>query len=1212
MPRAPRFSSLPRRLGRTLGFCLLTGCWLIPGTSPAAEDGPVLSPEVTWLKPIAAGQTPEVRDLPEDLREIELSYPLDSVQAGKYFALEIERFDRPQRLPAGAFLEYDIYFAPESASVRGGFDLESEPRTELMLRNMNLRDGNGLHIHPANALNPARGKWYRRRFALNPLAGVPFQVVYLSGHPQEGELGVYSVRYRRLRIVDAAGRTYWSFYPSASAFSQDFRSNLAPQARLAVPERLAGRLSPSTYRLGPGENLEVDVDLQNLDYKQPRQFTGRLWLVPPTGEPVPAGAVESPVTLAPGADLARRFSVPASALALPAGQASRHFRLRFELVDARPFASFTSNWLTVSSLAPTYPAAAGADPARAFLWAVDASLGGIREKDLAEFRADGGNFVNLFIGWADLETAPQQYDFTRLDELITLARRLGLRLEPFLITCDTRYPAWYREESMLDAAGNPPPAGHFALSYWAPTARPAFMKMLAALVTRYRDEPVIASWQASYGGWLDAFFLNFAMKKAPPEIRQRPAQLLFDYSAYSQAQFRRYVREVLKYSLPAAARRYGLNLTDWEQLKQPVWQETEAGLDLRPIWWDFQNFRCWTVGQMWEEVCGVIRAADPDRPIEFLYGGSQEAVGQIANDYAVGVPICRRYGARFHNTCYESPASVAPFCGTLTEDFGVPHTFETAGTPAKLNGHQRAMFSLFKHRAQGYAWIDGNSYSGGAYPSFGPLRALAAELKSAREVGPRIGLIQSLSTNQCSLATSCSPDFNEAIGFLTGQGRPLALYSDRLFLFESPVLAVEKTPLVIDLGRPLLTEPAANEMLAYARSGGTLMLFPASGRLTPGRPEARCRLWHELGLPLTAPAEQTAAVQPGMGCGDLAGASLALSHSIKLPDLPAEARPLARFADGRIAAAEWPVGSGTVVLLNGFPVLTDPAGVAGFTKLLARYVPAPGVTATSGVWTAHLQQGRRQYVVLFNCRSETTVTRVGLSQPQGPARVVDLLNQRDLGRRSEAELRQGLEMQLKPYEVNVLALDDPDQPRREFPAEDFPLTLPADPGAAGQAEASSVRPSAWQVAGPFANPDGLKGASFYAPRWPETGAADPAASWRTCPAVSEQLDFKTLFGQTGNLLAYARAEFSAERAARIKLNLSADYGLLVYLNDRPIFDANQVPARGAPYRGEFCLEVPARAGLNTLLAKVAPGSDGWKLWCEFQAPPGLRLTFPEH
>ena len=57
-------------------------------------------------------------------------------------------------------------------------------------------------------------------------------------------------------------------------------------------------------------------------------------------------------------------------------------------------------------------------------------------------------------------------------------------------------------------------------------------------------------------------------------------------------------------------------------------------------------------------------------PIELCYGGPEEYIGFIGNDYDAGAEAGRKYRASIHNTCYEGE-SVALLLGTYTRDRGM-------------------------------------------------------------------------------------------------------------------------------------------------------------------------------------------------------------------------------------------------------------------------------------------------------------------------------------------------------------------------------------------------------------------------------------------------------------------------------------------------------------------------------------------------------------
>jgi len=968
------------------------------------------------LSVVFGGSTqPQRSPVPEDLREITLSFPVDNPSVKTFFTYAIRRYDGPQLIPRDAFLEYDVRFPGDSFSFCGGLDLESVPRTSLMLRNMRLKDEHGQGIHPAADLQRfARDKWYRRRFDLSSLAGKPFQQVFLSAQMEESHKkpGRYSVQYRRMRIVDSGGQVYWNLYPPSGTLPM-----LAPSALYDVTltaQGLAGVLiQPDSYYVGPGENLALDVLVRNFDPDKRRQITVAVDLKSDhTTIPV---CEDMAFDLGPGE--ARTIVEKISKRPEPGNyRAVAQFRIGHETFSSR------SEVISVTNQAVPLPAAGHLFAPGTIAWGADF----VRFPNLpayAHLREMGANFVNLFVSWSQVEIRPGQYDFSMLDKMVAYAARCHLRAELFFINQDTDYPEWYRDQCMVDQTGSVFARRGRDPSFWAPRGHPAFLKLVKAVAERYKTNGVVAAYGSHPGGGvLDGFYYR---DRSPGG-----ALHLYDYSRYSQARFREYVRDVLHLSLEQASRRYGLPLASWDDLKQP---EPVASLDLRPLWWDFQSYRVWTVARMWDDICHTIREVDPVTPIELCYGGPEEYIGFIGNDYDAGAEAGRKYRASIHNTCYEGE-SMALLLGTYTRDRGVVHTFEPAGTPPDFPHFQLCLFHMLKYGAKGHCWVSTDTQ--GIYPTYTQMHAAAEEISDAQPVGKRLGILESLSFDQCKL-TRRGDELFEAAQFAATAGYTASLYTDRAFLGEAPRLDPAKMPLLVDYGLPVLTSQAADAVADYVRRGGTAMLFSQSGRFTAGNPQEQCRLLRALGYAGAAGVGPRSGEGVAAGQGILKNHRLRMKHSVSLADLPLNHAILAGFDDGRAAIARWSAGKGQVILFAGFPDLNDPATVQSLRVLFADCGVTPPASASAGVESAVLQKGDVQYVILYNPRGATVNTLVSLPDQTRTVQLADLVNRVNLCVRTAIQWRDGMTLTMSPYEIRVLALDPPDKPRA-FPARRAP------------------------------------------------------------------------------------------------------------------------------------------------------------------------------
>lgn len=1142
------------------------------------------------------GFTPTPRALPADLREINVTFPVNVAGVASLNSAEYLRFDRPQIIPSDAFLDYDIRIDTGSISCSGGFDLESVPRTWLSLRDVpRMADLTGAPLHPANQLPQAVGIWLHRRFSLASVAGKPFQLALLSAEFTPKTTGTYRASYRNIRIVDAQDRVYWDFYPKLGDLGASVPMDTNTPGWLTAQDLVGVTLTPDAYVIAAGTRAKLNVAIHNFD-------AGASHTVEFASVNLDGG--QAPLVLASKINAVLKPSETKTFdLDIPGNVPPGNYKAVADINVQGQTGSAYSFAIAVAAHPAPLPGPNEYIAKGNFAWGADIDAA-TSSACFAELRQNGGNFVNLFVSWGHIETEPGKYDFAVVDRAIAAARRAHLRIEITFWTTEREFPEWVRSEVMLDKDQK---AGQrLSLSYYAPTGRQAYMKLIRTIVERYKANDDVVGYQFAALGWGDGFFATPNHGSSTPNI--------YDYSSWSQTAFQHYVRDILQLTLAQASQRYELTLGSWDDLKEPVYQQ---GIDVRPLWWDFQNFRCWTVENMWDEICRNIRSCDSRKKIELMYGGNLEATGLIGNDYDAGARIARKYQASIHNTCYEG-YSVAPLLGTYTREWGITHTCETAGTPCEIPAHQQGMFNVLKYGSKGYCWVGGRPI--GYYPSFARLSPVACELSDAVPTGKKVGVIESVSAYQCDLQpVDLRGTIASTFQFVHNASLPADLYSDRSFMLDGHHLDPHETPVIMDCAAPVLTAQAADTLATYVQAGGALIAHASSGKFTPGNSSERYRLLTKLGYPSASDLPSGAGRAIASGEEMLAGQSVSLRNIAPLTSLPPGARVLARFSGGQTALASWNCGKGRVFVLGGTPDYDDASTRKSILALLASAGVRPVSTATNGVITATLVREGTRFIALDNPSPDsitTTVTDTGLT---GPIRAYDLLERRALSVKSGSDWKRGVDISLQPYEVTALAIDSSAASPRSFPPLNYPL-----PGAQAGGEAKipsdgfgEYRPvMAWEIVGAFENPGGFNGASFYQNRPPEQewdASATYAESgqtlrWRRVDTPHGELRLTDYYPYSDKHLAYAMTDLVAAKECTVRLKCGVDYGLFLWLNGQPLFDSNAVPQRGAPTQGEFTIEVPLRAGHNRLAARVAPGSMGWAMWMQIAAQNNVVVT----
>lgn len=123
------------------------------------------------------------------------------------------------------------------------------------------------------------------------------------------------------------------------------------------------------------------------------------------------------------------------------------------------------------------------------------------DEDIALMRDAGVDLVaiNIF-GWAHIEPRAGEYDFARLDDIISRLHAAGIRVNLGTGTAST--PAWLTTAHpeilpVVDDGTRRYPGGRQAWSPSSPVYREAALALVDAVVARYGAHPAVALWHVS-------------------------------------------------------------------------------------------------------------------------------------------------------------------------------------------------------------------------------------------------------------------------------------------------------------------------------------------------------------------------------------------------------------------------------------------------------------------------------------------------------------------------------------------------------------------------------------------------------------------------------------------------------------------------------------------------------------------------------------------
>lgn len=601
------------------------------------------------------------------------------------------------------------------------------------------------------------------------------------------------------------------------------------------------------------------------------------------------------------------------------------------------------------------------------------------------------NFIDLRPIWSTLEPRPDEYDWSSLDVGLSNAAAVGLPVTITLRFFDRQVPEWLVGENMRDQDGHT----HFGYSgfesrspsYWGPQARASYLRLIEAMVQRYRTNRAILAWQFFYG-YNDSFYLGMWQNR----------ETIYDYSNFSQQKYRHYLSRVKKLSLKQLNKRYGTRWRRWGEVSQP--KPTFGVLNVTRAWHDFQDYRMWSIERMFDDMFGTVRRLD-GRPLIMYYGGSLHHSAHQLSVYDIGLRLLRKHGGALDVTCFEDPVPAEIGAG-IVRSYGIPRMAEAWQVPPPAPDFRRLFFHAFAHGVRAYQLV-GNwermaptaegVLMGGArrdaaaadwqkqaptLEEFVRTRRVFMEMAETEPVrAPVAGLFSYRSILSHVPARHYINPTLAMIPVLQEHQYSLDWHSD-----QSPLDDLARYPALLDANSEVLERRVIERLAAYVRKGGRLALLPRSGRyaLEEGRPD--------------------------------------------YPLLKRLGRP--KQAGGPLEV--WSHGEGQVTRVTGEMVWSSPEGTQTLIKLMEWLRVERPIMATPGV-LATVSRGRhgQLYVTLLGQKAEsasgTFQLRAGLLASGQRYRVTNLFEEKpETLSVDAAELEQGLQVSFTASELKVFRL----------------------------------------------------------------------------------------------------------------------------------------------------------------------------------------------
>jgi hypothetical protein len=436
----------------------------------------------------------------------------------------------------------------------------------------------------------------------------------------------------------------------------------------------------------------------------------------------------------------------------------------------------------------------------------------------------GARFIDLRPIWSTLEPRPGVYDWSTLDAAFANAAAVGL---PVTITTrffDTHVPAWLASENMIDQEGRTffgySREKSFNPSYWGPRARRSYLRLVEAMVRRYRDRPSLLAWQFFYG-YNDSFYLGM----------WAGSQTIYDYSKFSQERYRHYLSRVKKFSLGEVNARHGTSYRSWSEVAQP--QPLFGALNVTRAWHDFQEYRMWSIERMFDDIDRTVRRLD-QRPLIMYYGGSLHHSAHQLSAYDVGLPLLRKYGGVLDVTCFEDPVPAEIGAG-IVRAHGVPLMAEAWQVPPPLPDFRRMFFHIFSLGVKSYQMV-GNWEKMKISPAeFERTSRVFLEVAQSQPVRAPVAGLFSYTTIQSHIPARHY--INPTLAIIPKlQERQVSLdwFSDR-----TPLDKLNGYTALLDANSEVLPRPVIDRLIRFVERGGRLVLMERSGRyaLEEGKPD---------------------------------------------------------------------------------------------------------------------------------------------------------------------------------------------------------------------------------------------------------------------------------------------------------------------------------------------------------------------------------------
>lgn len=574
-------------------------------------------------------------------------------------------------------------------------------------------------------------------------------------------------------------------------------------------------------------------------------------------------------------------------------------------------------------------------------------------------------YVTYMVDLADFEVLPGVYDLAILDRVMDEAADRGAAITVRIAHADAkvrfRWLQFSRERSYDDTEIY----NHFYGCYSAidPVYLKCWLDANRILFARYKNHPAFQGYYLMMAGGESA-------------VLDKPyLGITAGYEQTMKTEFRKYLRDIRKFTLDQLNARWGTKYGDWEQVEVPL-PDFSGGTkpDMRVSWLDFCMYKHYLNTEFWFlTLAKDIRSYDQEHVI-IVYCAEGEVMKGIADyDHGGGVPGMPGNGSaeqlwlKYHVGAIQEPHH--------------PHRWNAYGDPNNRGWVlDWDLYTMISSAGGGGANIHvyyfpegpivghyGLEHAYDRYEQFKPVFREMQELKLVNSGQKQVATFQDLSTLFTKHRTNFLPrlaDLNRFFDMLTFDGveaeklRPELLASYKLVL-----------PNPLD---EVMTRENIEMLDGYARGGGKMIISALTGRFCPELGNDPFPLLKRLGI--TAPTGPY--VQEGADVlADVTADNPFFDRNAKVkfytlsnlksdPDRPevrekfflwpyrwipqtdyfgyyrdnteTNGQVLARFASGGVALSLHNVGKGQVLVFWGIPEYT-PQRLSGFMSKAAQW-----------------------------------------------------------------------------------------------------------------------------------------------------------------------------------------------------------------------------------------------------------------------------------